>query len=129
VFAQLLASALESSKDLARDVSVLLRSRISPQAFVFQLKATKVSIFHAQFSAEYLKQIQSGEKVSESASIHKYPREALDLENPTQRKELYDTIFSVLKHTISKIDLTSQPTPAVLPKVFLADNRIPHQSE
>jgi hypothetical protein len=65
----------------------------------------------------------------ESASIHRYPKQGLDLENPTQRKELYDTIFSILKYTISKADLTSPPTQTVFPNTFFIDSRMPHQSE
>jgi len=82
---------------------------------VIQLRSTKVSIYHAQFSPEYLKQVQSSEKVTETVSIHRYPKQGLDLDYPVQRKDLYETIFKILKYTIAKQDTTSPLTPAVRP--------------
>jgi hypothetical protein len=71
------------------------------QAFVLHIQKTKAYIYHGRFSAEYLQQILSGEKVTASASVERYPQEGFDLDDPSHREDFYKSIFRVVKYCIS----------------------------
>ena len=68
---------------------------------MFHIQGMKVYLYHAEFSAKFLHAIQSGEKVTETATIHRYPKDGHDLRNVNQRKDLYLAMFNVLKYITS----------------------------
>ena len=48
-----------------------------------------------------MQEIQSGEEVTETATIHRYPKDGFDLTDAQQRKDLFVAMFKVLKYSTS----------------------------
>jgi hypothetical protein len=72
------------------------------KAFVFHIQWTKVYVYHGTFSANFLKDLQSGDNFTETATVYRYPTNGFDLSDATQRKDLYMTMFNVFKYSISE---------------------------
>jgi hypothetical protein len=68
---------------------------------VLHIQKTKVYIYYGDFSTEYLQQVLSGGKGSESAKIQRYPKDGFDLSDMKQRKDLCTAVFSIFTYCIS----------------------------
>jgi hypothetical protein len=68
---------------------------------VLHIQKTKVYIYYGDFSTEYLQQVLSGGKGSESVKIQRYPKDGFDLSDMKQRKDLCTAVFSIFKYCIS----------------------------
>lgn len=113
--AQLFGSVL-GSKFSVTGQEVNRRDIFLTKAFALHIQKTKVYIYHGQFSAKFLQEIQSGEKVTETATIHRYPKDGFDLSDAKQRKDLFLAMFKVLKYSTSreaKLNVLNQPTNQV----------------
>ena len=71
------------------------------KAFVFHIQRTKVFVYHGEFSAEFIQEIQSGEKATEISTIHRYPNDGFDLGDVQQRKDLFVAMLKLLKYSAS----------------------------
>lgn len=79
---------------------------------MLHIQKTKIFIYHGRFSPEYLSQLLDGDKLTESATIQRYPDRGFDLSDAKQRKILCKAVFSIFKYCISgTLSLPPQQPP------------------
>ena len=101
VMAQLFGSLLDPKFSFTGQ-EVSFQDIYLTKAFVIHIQRTKVYIYHGDFSTKFLEEIQSGKKVTETATIHRYPKDGFDLGDAQQRKDLFLAMFKVLKYCTSQ---------------------------
>lgn len=76
------------------------------------IQKTKMYVYHGQFTTNFLQQLLHGENITESATIHRYPKDGFELADAEQRRDAFTTLFKVFKFSISdtaKISSAEQP--------------------
>jgi len=60
-----------------------------------------VFVYHGEFSAEFIQEIQSGEKATKLSTVHRYPKDGFDIGDVQQRKDLFVAMLKLLKYCAS----------------------------